>query len=204
MLARERALELALAEARAGVHEIGTSNRGPRVDQYQQADDLPGEGYPWCMAFIQWCYRTAGRTLPTLTASVGSFAAWARKAGWITTRPARGDIVCFNFDADNWPDHVGIVRQVLPAGLIRTVEGNTSGTAAGSQDDGGAVACKTRRASRCVFVRVPGIVPAPEPRYDVDAGTVTLRGQRWTPALAKRLHELAVRHPAVTIRRRPT
>jgi hypothetical protein len=154
---RELALQYALKEAARGVHEIGTSNRGERVDQYQDADGLAGRGYPWCMSFVQWCFKQAGQPLGDLTASVGFFVAWARKVGYIVTKPQRADVVCFNFDSDNWADHVGFVVRVLPGFVqIQTVEGNTSGTDAGSQDDGGAVARKLRRTSRCVFVRVPG------------------------------------------------
>jgi len=150
---RERALRIALGQI--GVHEVGFHNRGRTVDEYERADDLPGVGYAWCMAFVQWCYRQADHPLPTLTASVGTFLTWARRVGWITSRPRRGDVVCFNFDADTWPDHVGLVTRVLP-GFIRTVEGNTSRGAGGSQADGGGVWPKLRRKSRCVFVRVPG------------------------------------------------
>ncbi len=163
MTYRELALRVALTQL--GVHERGHSNRGPQVDRYQMADDLRGVGYPWCMAFVQWCYREAGHPLPNLTASVGLFATWARRAGWVTSSPLRGDIVCFNFDSNNWPDHVGLVIRSIPMlVLIQTVEGNTSDDARGSQTDGGGVHRKLRRRSRCVFVRVPGRPKKPHQR----------------------------------------
>ena len=147
---------LAIALREVGTHEVGFHNLGRRVEQYQRADSLPGVGYAWCMSFVQWCYREAGHPLPDLTASVGNFLGYARHVGWVIQRPARDDLVCFNFDADNWPDHVGFVRWRIPGGLIATVEGNTSPDASGSQADGGSVARKIRRARRCAFVRVPG------------------------------------------------
>lgn len=148
---RTRALNIAVKEV--GVHEIGFQNRGKRVDEYQRADSLPGVGYAWCMSLVQWCYKEAGTPLPTLTASVGQFLAWARRAGWVVAAPHRGDLVCFNFDADNWPDHVGFV--LWPAGpMVRTLEGNTSPGNAGSQADGGGVYRRWRSKRRCVFVRV--------------------------------------------------
>jgi hypothetical protein len=156
MTYRERALRVALWEAKRGVHEEGFSNRGKYVDRYQDADDLPGRGYPWCMAFVQWCYQQAGHPLRYRTASVGLFQSWARRIGWVVQKPQRGDIVCFNFDADNWADHVGLVTRALPGGWIRTVEGNTSAGTGGSQADGGGVHRRLRRTSRCAFVRVPG------------------------------------------------
>jgi len=152
--ARIRALNVARREV--GTHEVGFHNRGKRVDEYQRADALPGVGYAWCMAFVQWCYRNAGHPLPDLTASVGNFLSYARKVGWVTSQPQRGDLVCFNFDADNWPDHVGLVLYRLPGGMIRTVEGNTSPGTGGSQADGGGVYRRFRSRRRCAFVRVPG------------------------------------------------
>jgi hypothetical protein len=158
---REKALRIALKEVGVKEQPPG-SNRGPRVDQYQDADGLPGRGYPWCMAFVQWAYRQAGRPLdPAKTASVGFFLGWARGQGLVTSKPLRGDVVCYQFDSNNWPDHVGIVSRVLPGGLILAVEGNTSIT---SDDNGGSVMLRTRRTSRCSFVRVPGAAPTPPRR----------------------------------------
>lgn len=145
-----------MAAREVGTHEVGFHNRGKRVDEYQRADNLPGVGYSWCMSFVQWCYKMVYHPLPDLTASVGNFLGYARKVGWVTSRPLRGDLVCFNFDADNWPDHVGFVARVLPLGLIRTIEGNTSPGTGGSQADGGGVYRRLRSRRRCVFVRVPG------------------------------------------------
>lgn len=163
MLLRMKALSFAWGER--GVKEVGFTNRGKRVDQYQRADNLPGVGYAWCMAFVQWCYKMAGRPLPTLTPSVGFFVDWARRAGFVVTSPRRGDIVCFNFDADNWPDHVGFVLKVprfMP--WIQTIEGNTSPDSRGSQADGGQVAVKRRfKSKRFIYVRVPGKVPVRRP-----------------------------------------
>ena len=55
MLKRELALRVLISQI--GISEIGTSNRGPVVDEYQRADALPGEGYPWCMSLQQWCWN---------------------------------------------------------------------------------------------------------------------------------------------------
>lgn len=161
MLARIRALEIARGEI--GVQERGGPNRGPRVDQYQEADSLPGVGYAWCAAFVQWCFKQAGRQLENGTASVGFLLSWAREKGWVVSRPFKGDLVCFQFTSDNWPDHVGFVERVLGLGpvlTLQTIEGNTSPTDAGSQDEGDGVYRKRRvvRASRVAFIRVPGAV----------------------------------------------
>ncbi len=158
MTAREQALRIAMGEVGVKEEPAG-SNSGPRVRQYQAATTLGGTGWPWCAAFVCWCYKKAGKPLPLPTASVGLFEDWARKNGKLVTRPFRGDIVCYKFDADNWPDHMGIVERVLSLPrwgkpwLIRTIEGNTSLT---SNDNGGKVMRRTRYAWRCSFTRITG------------------------------------------------
>ncbi len=52
-------VKVALAEV--GVTEVPLgSNTGPRVQQYQAATDLGGTGWPWCSAFIEWCWKRVG------------------------------------------------------------------------------------------------------------------------------------------------
>lgn len=158
MTVREKALRVAIGEIGVKEQPAG-SNSGPRVREYQAATGLGGTGWPWCMALVCWAYKRAGHPLPYPTASVGLFLAWAVKVGDVVARPFRGDLVCYRFDADNWPDHVGIIERVLALPrsgrpyLIRTIEGNTS---FGNNANGGQVQRRWRWASRCSFVRIPG------------------------------------------------
>lgn len=161
MLARIKAL--AIAQKELGVKEQPPgSNSGPRIREYQAATSLGGTGWPWCMAFVCWCFKQAGKPLQYPTASVGNFANWARQHdGFVVTRPFRGDCICYRFDAGNWEDHVGFVEKVLALSkngkpwFVRTVEGNTS---FGNDANGGQVQRRWRNAtpSRVVFVRIPG------------------------------------------------
>jgi len=43
------------------------SNRGPKVNQYLAAVDLNAErgNFPWCAAFVYWCFREAAKALGT-------------------------------------------------------------------------------------------------------------------------------------------
>ena len=137
------------------------SNRGPLIDKWNRAAGVP-KGSPWCMSFLRACFKLAGVTLGG-GASVGFFEEWAVQHGeLIVRRPFKGDVVCYRWDSDDWPDHVAIVEKVLAlrwrgkafVGWIQTVEGNTSAGVRGSQANGGGVYRRRRWVSRCKFVRI--------------------------------------------------
>jgi surface antigen len=162
VLARERALRIGLAEARAGVVEK-RPNVSRRIRQYQAADSFrPAKdtGYPWCNSFVVWCYQEARRELTETARSAGVqlTATLAGKAGLAVKKPDRGDIVCFQFPpVDPTLDHIGFVVEVLSDGSIRTLEGNTPGDA--RELDG--VFVKVRPRELChTFIRIPGDVPS--------------------------------------------
>jgi len=155
---RHRALNAAISQI--GVKENPpNSNWGPQVKEYLAAAGWTSPA-PWCAAFVCWCYKKAGRTLTFPNrASVGFFLAWAQKNGRPVERPMRGDLVCYRFDSDSWPDHIGIVEKTLIvkwfggkfAGYVLTVEGNT---AFGNNANGGKVMRRRRWHSRCSYVRI--------------------------------------------------
>ena len=179
MLARERAVRIALAEAREGVVETGAdTDTSKRIRQYQAADSFkpdPDTGYDWCVSFIDWCYQEAGRVLTETgrSASVPFTETKARAQGWVVRKPKRGDIVCIQHPpVDPTPDHIAIVVDVLSNG-VRTVEGNTPGPSGRS-----GVFVKTRSDQECeTFIRVPGQVPNGLGRGDQGAEVKKLQQQ---------------------------
>jgi hypothetical protein len=95
------------------------------------------------MSFAHAMFKECGMTLGGW-ASVGNFLGWADLHHYGVTRPWRGCLVCYDWNADNWYDHVEIVERVLSLRwfggvrrpvLIRTIGGNT----------GNAVRRQTRR-----------------------------------------------------------
>lgn len=156
---------VANASAYLGVTEKPPgSNHGPDIDEWcYEANGIRG-GYPWCAAFACAMSARAGfRIDEPKRASVGFLVQWAQRTGRVVTRPLRGDLVCYRFDADSWADHVGIVERVVGVswrggrfvGAIRTIEGNTSSGPSGSQSNGGGVFRRTRVCSgRETFIRL--------------------------------------------------
>ena len=132
-----------VAEAQIGQRETG-NNGGVAVRKYQGATWLEQGAWPWCAAFVCWCYREAlkaavdpGYKRPR-TAGAWDFERWAREQGAELIKPAskakRGDIIIFTFS------HIGIVVKDQRGSVIHTVEGNTNG--AGSRDGDGVYAKK--------------------------------------------------------------
>ena len=147
------ALALAtVAESQIGTQEDAAhSNRGNAILKYQQATNLGGQGWPWCAAFVDWCFQAAASATPapaarpkgTLqrpeTASAFGLITWAGDQGLPTLHPPatpqRGDIVVYTFS------HTGIVTGYTGGETFATVEGNTNDQGG---SDGYEVARRTR------------------------------------------------------------
>jgi hypothetical protein len=164
VLIREKLVRNELAATKLGIREVGGNNHGPWVKKFLAEVGLP-EGYAWCDAFQSFEMRgAAGHQLPIESASVLQTYATGKKLGWAVTKPARGDLVCYDFDGDGqFNDHIGLVVRVVSIGpmlTLETVEGNTSSGVAGSQGDGDGVFLRRRvvSAKSVGFIRIPGEV----------------------------------------------
>lgn len=126
------------------------SNGGPHISDWENRFAM-GRG-PWCGAFAGAMIELAtGHKVDrgvVFTPNIKNFA--INKTGgfrrWITdpTQFRAGDLLLFDFpDSHPGIQHVGICRGPAKAGLVPTVEGNTS-FGNGSQDNGGCVAARTR------------------------------------------------------------
>lgn len=113
-------VRVALAEV--GVTEVPLgSNSGPRVRQYQQATSLGGTGWPWCAAFVEWCWkRVGGIDTAVCSPSTQVFADNARRMG-LTGAIRPGAAVCWE------PRHVEIaVSPTTNKNIWHCVGGNVS------------------------------------------------------------------------------
>lgn len=153
LLLGEKVAKVALGEV--GVTEIPMgSNTGPKVRSYQMATDLGGTGWPWCGAFVAWCYKMAHCPDDNLTSpSTAVTYQRAKSQGAILAKPRVGAMIL-------WPGvHIGLIVEDLGGGLVRTVEGNSSDS----------VRIRTRRVGdNGSIVVAPQVIrksrPAPAPR----------------------------------------
>lgn len=174
-------LSVEIAENEIGVKENFVNghynNRGTKVDEYQRADTLPGEGYAWCDSFAG-CWvplkvgLKAGIKIPGVySASVDRTWADARTRKLIRTKPQPGFLFVVRAKISNGFStydgiHIGIVRKVI-GDKFTTIEGNTNG---GGGREGYGVLSHTRDIEgRYAFfdlyagLQVPVAPPKPQP-----------------------------------------
>jgi hypothetical protein len=143
----ERLVELAKKEVGVREHPRNT-NRGKRVQEFQNATWLDGTGWAWCAAFICWLCREAGvkDSVRPKTAGAWDFERWARKASSPVklykpaskTKIQAGDILVFS------QSHIGLASHSQGVKSVSTIEGNTDSS--GSREGGGVYA-RSRRLS---------------------------------------------------------
>jgi cell wall-associated NlpC family hydrolase len=112
---------LKVAGSQVGTLESGTNQGG--ASKYQAAFGRGPE--PWCADFVSWVFSQAGQETnspycPTFVQQLKRQGRWKGHQN-----PEAGDMVFFDWDGDQSPDHVGIVKSVNGDGTITTIEGNT-------------------------------------------------------------------------------
>lgn len=113
---------------------------------------------PWCAMFVTHCYVIgAGGSPSFVRGSRYSYVPYvvndakAGRYGLKTTRdPIPGDLVCFDWQSDGLPDHIGIFENGS-ASSFEAIEGNTSPA---DNSNGGQVMRRQRSGSGVTFVRV--------------------------------------------------
>lgn len=136
---------LATAVSQIGIMEtLGQHNRGPQVDEYLKVAGIsnpagnPPDGYPWCQAFVYWCFANASKVLGIVnpaTRTAGVLDHWNTKNTKVkrilkTTAQTNSSIIqpgmIFILNHGNGKGHTGFVESVYPDGRFITIEGNTN------------------------------------------------------------------------------
>lgn len=136
---------LAVATSQLGVREQPANSNRVRYNTWYYGKEVSGSAYPWCMAFVQWCYTQAGAPLPFKTASCGALLRWYGKNApeCVVKDPEPGDIVIFDFPGGADTDHTGIFER-SEGDTVTSIDGNTGTT---NDTNGGAVMRRTRNRS---------------------------------------------------------
>lgn len=122
---RTRAMEV--AKTQLFVREKTGHNDGKEVEEYLKNVGLPA-GYPWCAAFVYWCFEKASVALVVpnpVTRTGGVLDHWAKTKGKKLhgLDCNAGDIFIMDFGSGK--GHTGIVTAVRGTKVL-TIEGNTS------------------------------------------------------------------------------
>lgn len=152
MTAKEKLVAIAAGEV--GVKEKPAGSNRVKYNTWFYGREVSGSSYPWCCAFVCWCFAQAGLSqLIRKTGGCTTMMNWFKGKGRLV--PARqaqpGDLVFYQFDKDAYADHIGIVEKVTSTGVV-AIEGNTSVT---SNDNGGAVMRRSRKWSLVMAVARP-------------------------------------------------
>ena len=136
---------LKVAAGELGITESPANSNNVKYNTWfygRAVRDTANTKYPWCMAFVQWCFDQAGCRLPHITASCSNLLSWYRtyQPERVVQDPKPRDIIIYNFG------HTGIVESTT-AGTVTAIEGNTSAGESGSQSNGGGVFRRVRSKS---------------------------------------------------------
>lgn len=141
---------------------VGTTEDPPGSNCQPFSKQLGRPCEYWCADYIAASAENVGLALPSASAYTPTMADAFRRAGRWSHTPEPGAIGFVDFPGDN---HTGIqhvwVVEAVAAGLLRTVEGNTSSGEVGSQDNGGGVFRRTRPPAWVVGYGLPAFDTAP-------------------------------------------
>ena len=140
--------------------QLGTTENPPGSNKTKYGRAYGLDGYAWCLMFAWWVLTKCD--VPIIKSAYTPTAAdWFgdQKRGFTKdTKAEPGDLVFFNFpDSLDRIQHVGFVERRTASGLI-TIEGNTSASQVGSQDNGGGVFRRNRGFAEAVYFGRPAYV----------------------------------------------
>lgn len=188
---------LRLAASQIGyVEQGGPDNRSGNITKYWHDTKPSMQGQPWCACFAPTWLFTLLKSMIIMDNTQYFYCPYietfAKKKGRWSTTPQVGSFVLYSF-GKSVAVHVGIVEKVLPNGMIQTIEGNTSPTNVGSQNNGGGVYRRVRPTNWGIrgyfypaYAPEPVVKPVVKPitpvdlAVDGDLGPLTIKAlQRW-------------------------
>lgn len=161
---------LGVASAEIGVSEDPLGSNNVKYNTAYYGREVSGDAYPWCMAFVWWCFREAG--LSELfygggkTASCTTLMKWARQQGlFVAGDYLPGDVFLYQLDEDDYADHTGIYTGTRDGrGRYLVIEGNHNDRVETVTRSG----AELLGAFRPKWAAEPEPAPDPEPEQGID------------------------------------
>lgn len=151
---------LELARKELGTKESPAGSNNVKYNQSYYGRSVSGDGYPWCAVFLWWLFQQAGAAELYYdggkTAYVPTLIGWANGKGLLADTPQPGDLICFDFNANQKADHIGICES-WDGQYVTTIDGNTGTT---NEANGGCV-MRRRRHKKYILAVI-------RPRYEED------------------------------------
>ena len=119
-----------------GVVEATGRNDGKQVEAYLKAVNL-GKGYPWCAAFVKWCFVQLGtkNKINAMALSCDRPGHYVYFKGNKIRTPQPGDVFTLYYAKLKRIGHTGFFDKDVNGKIYRSVEGNTN--SAGSREGDG-------------------------------------------------------------------
>lgn len=149
-----KVLEIAISQI--GVKEDPPNSNKVKYNDWIYDHPVQGAAYPWCGAFVSWCFAEAGTPLGRIDLMKGfvgcpSAVKNVYKWGKIVTVPEPGCVVFYDWNGDGLFDHTGIFEKDLGNGYFSAIEGNTS---LKNNSNGGEVMRRSdRRYKNAIFIK---------------------------------------------------
>lgn len=158
-----KVIEIALSQV--GTKEMPPESNNVKYNTWiygKEVRDTPESKFPWCAAFVSWCFDQAGMNLgriDVIKGFVGCNYAVNNVAKWgkIVTVPAQGDVSFYDWNGDGRFDHTGIFDKDLGGGFFQAIEGNTGAV---NLSNGGEVMICKRKYKNAIFIR-PNVLIKP-------------------------------------------
>lgn len=174
---------LQLARQEIGVREDPPGSSNVKYNTAYYGGRVNGSQFDWCAVFVWWLFRQAEAEELYFdgekTAYVPALLSWGRKKGLLVKTPRPGDLICFDFDGNGSPNHVGICESV-DAERVTTIDGNT-----GSGKNSGSVMRRTRKKQYIL-----GVI---RPEYEKEE---TMTQEQFDAMMADYLKRLAQKEPS--------
>ena len=156
---------LEIAHAQVGTKEMPPNSNNVKYNTWIYGEpvmDTKQRQYPWCAAFVSWCFDQVGLNLgriDVIKGFVGCNFAVNNVAKWgkIVTVPQAGDVSFYDWQGDGRFDHTGIFEKDLGLGYFQAIEGNTGAT---NFSNGGEVMICKRKYKNAIFIR-PNVLTTP-------------------------------------------